>query len=114
VNSVKSLASNLIAFRQIKQYAARDQMFQQICDLYYTISDKRTEEEVVNKERWGVFLAKMEKSLQTTMILISKRIYSVNISKIVARLTKWKSLSKSLSLLLERRQNDEQKHRGCN
>ena len=80
---------------QTKQYAARDKMFQQICDLYYTISDKGTEEEVLNKERWGVFLAKMEKSLQTTMIpktvktsLISKRIYSVNISKIVARLTK--------------------------
>ncbi len=43
---------------QIKQYAARDQMFQQICNLYYTISDKGTEEAL--KERWGVFLAKME------------------------------------------------------
>ncbi len=46
--------------------------------------------------------------------LISKRICSVNISKIVARLKKLKSLSKSLSLLLERRQNDKQKHRGSN
>ena len=45
---------------QTKQYAARDQMFQQ--SAIYTIryrTSKGTEEEVL-KERWGVFLAKIE------------------------------------------------------
>ena len=59
MNSVKSLASNLIVFRQsITQQEIRCSSKSAIYTIRYRTS-KGTEEEVL-KERWGVFLAKME------------------------------------------------------